>query len=131
MSCSSRINGHGINGVHSMSYAAVNRRYTVTAPWRCLLDRAESTAAVRSLTASVNATTTCSLGDRVRLLAAQLANRIRNWRANYHLDSLDEAFAQHREFLPSPLLFLPPPCPAQQLRASQSASPQSGNLTSL
>jgi hypothetical protein len=40
-----------------------------------------------------------TLGARTRdLLAAQLANRIRNWRANHHLDSLDEAFAQHRAY---------------------------------
>jgi hypothetical protein len=40
-----------------------------------------------------------ALASRTRdLLAAQLANRIRNWRANHHLDSLDEAFAQHKEY---------------------------------
>ena len=40
-----------------------------------------------------------SVASRTRdLLAAQLANRIRNWRANHDLDSLDEAFTQHKAF---------------------------------
>jgi hypothetical protein len=40
-----------------------------------------------------------SLATRTRdLLAAQLANRIRNWRANHHLDSLEEAFAEHKAY---------------------------------
>jgi hypothetical protein len=61
--------------------------------------RRENIAAVRALYNQCDSyDDLLALAGRTRyLLAAQLANRIRNWRAKYHLESLDEAFAQHRD----------------------------------
>ena len=62
--------------------------------------RRENVAAVRALYNQCESyDDLLSLAARTRdLLAAQLANRIRNWRANHHLDSLEHAFAEHKAY---------------------------------
>jgi hypothetical protein len=62
--------------------------------------RRESVAAVRALYNQCESyDDLLTLAVRTRdLLAAQLANRIRNWRANHNIDSLEEAFTQHKEY---------------------------------
>jgi hypothetical protein len=63
--------------------------------------RRDNIAAVRALyNHSESYDDLLTLAGRTRdLLAAQLANRIHNWRSNHNLDSLDEAFAQHKEYV--------------------------------
>ena len=62
--------------------------------------RRENVAAVRALYEQCSSyDDLLALAARTRdLLAAQLANRIRNWRANHNLDSLEEAFVQHKAY---------------------------------
>ena len=62
--------------------------------------RRENVAAVRALYNQCESyDDLLTLAARTRdLLAAQLANRIRNWRANHHLDSLEHAFAEHKAY---------------------------------
>ena len=73
------------------------------------------------------------LAGRTRdLLAAQLSNRIRNWRANHNLDSLDEAFTQHKAYTftdshkhrPKRARIQPPDVPAASLSSSSPSAPQ-------
>jgi hypothetical protein len=93
-----RING--INRINKRDSSVQSVSPTAAMALSSMGSRRENIAAVRALYNQCECyDDLLTLAARTRdLLAAQLANRIRNWRANHHLDSLAEAFAEHKRY---------------------------------